>query len=93
MSNNEYQSLEEAIKAKEDIEKEIHSILDRDLSILDPDERSIGKWFGLLGKDSEFEETALKLDNLQMILIDTEKYISECKTIVKLYEDFSPGGN
>ncbi|MCM8541104.1 MAG: hypothetical protein NE328_12580 [Lentisphaeraceae bacterium] len=72
----EYQSPEDAVKARDEITAQINLIIDRDLSLLDQEERSIGRWFSLLGKDPEFEETKNQLDLLENLLIDTEKYLS-----------------
>ena len=81
---NMYESLIEAIGARNDLVNKIDTILNRDLAMLDKSERSIGRWFGLLGNDPEFRDTAEDLDSLHMQLVDTEKYISSQKTIADL---------
>lgn len=84
MKYSNYQSVEEAIKAKEQITIEINMILNRDLSLLSANERSIGRWFALLAEDPEFYKTKEQLDSLENLLVDIDTYISNMKTVVSL---------
>jgi len=81
---NMYESLIEAIAARNDLVCRIDTILNRDLEMLDESERSIGRWFGLLGNDPDFRETAEEIDSLHIQLVDTEKFISAQKTVADL---------
>lgn len=78
---SDYQSTEEARKAKDQITVEINMILDRDLSLLTENERSIGRWFSLLAEDPEFQKTKEQLDSLENLLADINMYISNMKTL------------
>lgn len=79
-----FNSLEEAESRKDELNTEINRILDKDLEILDKEERSIGRWFGLLGKESDYSKTAIKLDELQSELVDVQNYIRSRKTVSEL---------
>ena len=77
MRNNEFGSVEEAEISLAELNTEIQKILDRDLGPLAREDRSIGRWYSLLGKDPEYSNTAEQLDLLHNLLIDAEKYISK----------------
>lgn len=80
----EYQTLSEAEDAKELITNEINGILDRDLNLLSKEERTIGRWFSLIGKDPVFKESKDQLSQLENRLADTILYISSYKTTIQL---------
>lgn len=79
-----FNSIEEAISRKDELNSEIEKILNKDLEVLDKEERSIGRWFGLLGKDKDYSKTAIRLDELQSELVDVQNYISSRKTVSEL---------
>ena len=74
-----FQSIKEAQEARERCFRQIHSILDTELDILSKEERTIGRWLSLLGKDPMYTDSRLKLGQLEDLLIDAEKYISGMK--------------
>ena len=69
-------SVEEAVLIKKELIAEINYILNRDLEILDQTERTISRWFGLLGKYEDFAKTAAQLDEMTSKLVDIDKYIN-----------------
>ena len=44
---------------------QINAILNRDLELLNEQERTIDRWFDLLGKNIELKDTALELSSLE----------------------------
>ena len=79
-----YQSLAEAEEAKKEIINEINYILDRDLGLIDKQERTIGRWDSLIGKDSSYGDTKERLSHLENLLANTQLYISSFKTVIEL---------
>lgn len=51
---------------------EINEILDRDLELLEKKERTLERWFSLLGKESTFDYTKERLINLKSQLMSLE---------------------
>lgn len=63
---------------KRKIQIQIDALLDRDLELLDPVERTIERWFQLLGDDDDFKHSKSKLIELKNILDDIDNTGSLC---------------
>lgn len=55
---------------QEEIQIQIDILLNRDLELLDPEERTVERWLQLLGDDAEFNQSKSKLIELQNSLKD-----------------------
>ena len=72
----EFYSLKDAKNTKDKIDIKISEILDKDLIFLDKNERTLNRWFTLLGDGPEFSESANRLILLEDIRVNAELYIS-----------------
>ena len=59
-----------------EVQSKIEEILNRDLELLAEKERSIGRWFALLGRNEDLKNTAEELTSLENKLVDLEKRIN-----------------
>ncbi|MCM8541596.1 MAG: hypothetical protein NE328_15110 [Lentisphaeraceae bacterium] len=72
--------LEDIFKLKKEIDSKINGILERDLSLLTLNDRSIGLWFMTFGYDRCYDETKEKLFDLDTSRREIDKLISKLQS-------------
>ena len=71
---SEFSSQQETEEIISDIKSQIKDILDKDLSILKKDKRTIGQWMSIFGRDITYDETKHQLIDLEGVEIDAKMF-------------------
>jgi hypothetical protein len=75
--SSRFSSHQEAEAVMSDVEKQIEGILDKDLAILKKDERTIGQWVSIFGRDLTYDQTKHQLIELESVKIDATLFMHQ----------------